>query len=504
MKSTTVLLALAAAASCAGAPLHAQRTQPLEGLDAYVERSMRDWNVPGVAIAVVHDDSVVLAKGYGVRELGSRGRVDENTLFGIMSTTKAFTSAAMAMLVEEGKVKWDDPVAEHLPEFQLPDPWVSRQFTIRDLLSHRSGLERGDFLWFGSGYDRDQVVRQLRHLEPVGPFRTEYGYSNNMYIAAGQLIARRSGMTWDQYVRRRIFQPLGMSSSNTSVVELRDAGNVALPHEEIDGRVRPIPFRSLDNEAPGGAINSSAREMAQWIRMQLGKGSYRGTKLVGWDALRETHVPHTVVPIPEGAERTNPGVHFMTYAMGWAVQDYRGTVLVQHSGSIDGLRARVALLPKENVGVVILTNLGAWNSLADALRNRILDAYLGAPPTDWSAVYLRSARRDRAAADSAERALVAARVRGTSPSLPLAGYAGAYRNRAYGDAHVRMENGRLVAQIGPSIAGDLEHWHYNTFRATWRNPYLGWSLVTFDLDAAGKVKMLRNASWWPDYSRVEP
>lgn len=477
---------------------------PLEGLDAWIEAAMRDWNVPGVAVAVVADDSVVYARGFGVREVGAPDPVDAHTLFGVMSTTKAFTSTAVAMLVDEGRVSWNDPVTRHLPEFELPDPWVTREFTVRDLLSHRSGLERGDFLWFGSGFDRAQLVRQLRYVDQIAGFRAAYGYSNNLYITAGEMVGRVSGTSWDAFVDRRIFTPLGMTATNSSVVHLHDAGNVARPHEEIGGALQAIPFRSLDNEAPGGAINSSAAEMARWVRFQLAGGEFEGRRLVAEAALLETRTPQTIIPFGDAARRTNPGLHFLFYAMGWTVQDYRGTVLVQHSGGIDGLRSRVAMLPDQGVGVVILTNKGQWNALHDVIRNRVLDAYVGAEPTDWSRVFLDDVERQRAAADSAERALVAGRIAGTTPSLPLDGYTGSYRNRAYGEAHVRLEGDGLVLQVGPAITGDLEHWHHDTFRATWRNPVLGWSLIDFDLDARGRVARLRSDNWWPAYEVVPP
>jgi CubicO group peptidase (beta-lactamase class C family) len=480
----------------------AQPPAPLAGIDGWIESAMADWNVPGVSIAVVQGDSVVYARGFGVREVGRPEPVDEYTLFGVMSTTKAFTSAAVGMLVDEGLVDWDDPLTRHLPDFRLPDPWVTREFTVRDMLSHRSGLERGDFLWFGSGFDRAQLVHQLRYVDEIGPFRATYGYSNNLYITAGEMVARVSGTTWDDFIDRRIFAPLGMIASNTSVVDLHDAGNVARPHEELGGRLTAIAYRSLDNEAPGGAINSSAWDMAQWVRLQLADGVYDGERLISERALEETRTPQTIVPFSDAQVQTNPGMHFLFYAMGWTVQDYRGALLVQHSGGIDGLRSRVAMLPEHDVGVVILTNKGSWSSLHDVIRNRVLDAYLGADPVDWSRVFLDDVEAQRADAAAADQARRTARVTGTRPSLPLDRYTGAYENEAFGEAHVRMEGDRLVVQVGPSIMGVLEHWHHDTFRVNWGNPYLGWSLVDIDLDAAGHPTSLTFDNWWPEYRRA--
>ena len=498
---TVALGVLAAALGGPTSPVGAQ--QPLDDLDAFVRRAMAEWNVPGVSVAVVHGDSVVFADGWGVRSLDDGGEVTEHTLFGVMSTTKAFTSTAIAMLVAEGRIDWEDRVHDLLPDFVMPDPWVTREFTVRDLLSHRSGLERGDFLWFGSGFSRDEIVRRLRHLDEAGPFRATYGYSNNMYITAGEMLEAVTGTTWDRFVDERIFTPLGMHASNTSVDDLVDAGNVAAPHEELGGTLTAIPYRSLDNEAPGGSINSSALDMAQWLRFQLGRGVFEGDTLVAPSALLETRTPQTPIPFGDGARTTNPGMDFQFYAMGWTVQDYRGTVLVQHSGGIDGLRSRVAMLPEHDLGLVVLTNKGSYNSLHDVVRNHILDAWLGESGTDWSRAFLEGVDEARAAEAGYLRERAAARVAGTSPSRPLDAYAGAYRSDAYGDARILVEDGHLVARFGPSIAGDLEHWHHDTFLATWRNPYLGTSLVTFDLGPDGApVRVRTEHDWWPVYTRV--
>ena len=249
---------------------------PLQGLDAAVERALRDWEMPGLALAIVKDDAVVLSRGYGVRELGQPTPVDERTVFAIGSVTKAFTAAALGMLVDEGKVGWDDPVTEHLPDFQLYDPYVTREITLRDLLTHRSGLPRGDLIWIGSDFDRAEILRRLRYLPPRWSFRSHYGYQNVLYLAAGQVVAAVTGRSWDEFVRERIFAPLGMTNSSTSVTALADAANVATPHADVDGRIRPVPYRNIDCIAPAGAINSNVAEMTQWIRTAAGRWSCAG------------------------------------------------------------------------------------------------------------------------------------------------------------------------------------------------------------------------------------
>lgn len=448
---------------------------------------MREWEVPGLAIAVVKDDAVVFARGYGVREMGRPERVDENTVFAIASITKSFTSASVGMLVDEGKVRWDDPVTQHLPSFQLGDPWVTREFTVRDLLSHRSGLERGDWLWFGTSYDRDDVVSHLRYLQPIAGFRGAYGYSNNMYIAAGQLVAAVSGKSWDDFVAERIFQPLGMTRTNTSVLDLPSLNNVAIPHEKLDGRVQRVAHGNLDNEGPGGSINSSVAQMAQWMRLQLSGGSFEGRRLLDSSTVKEIHAPQTIIRFDAQEAALYPGVHFMAYGFGWRLQDYRGHMLVHHGGAFDGMRAHLALIPEERLGLVILTNLGRGHDLHGALRNRILDAYLSARPRDWSTEYLAHVRSAREQSEAGERQWDAARVLGTHPSLPLDRYAGTYVDPGFGEAIITQDGDGLIVRLGPRHTGRLQHWHYETFIATWDNPLLGRSAITFPVDAEGKV-----------------
>jgi CubicO group peptidase (beta-lactamase class C family) len=466
---------------------------PLRGLDAYVERGMREWEVPGLAIAIVKDDAVVYARGFGVRELGGQDRVDENTVFAIGSASKAFTAAAVGMLVEEGKVAWDDAATRHLAGFQLFDPYATRELTVRDLLAHRSGLARGDQLWYATEFDRAEILRRVRYLEPSWSFRSQFGYQNLMYLAAGELVpAVHPGTSWDDFVRDRIFAPLGMRRSSTSTLALQGQPNVASPHARVDGRVRPIPYRNIDNIGPAGSINSSATEMAQWVRLQLGEGTYAGRKLLESATVREMHTPHTVIRREGSWAMMSPASNFMTYGLGWFLQDYRGRMVVQHGGNIDGMHALVSMMPEERLGMVILTNLP--NSLTSALAHRVFDLYLGrdggAAPRDWSAILL--ARRDSLAreAQAQQRRFEESRVTGTTPSLALDRYAGTYQDDMFGDVVVALEEGRLVARRGPAFVGDLEHWHHDTFRIAWRDATRGHGFATFALDARARVVTL--------------
>jgi CubicO group peptidase (beta-lactamase class C family) len=458
---------------------------PLAGLDQYVERAMKEWHVPGLAIAIVKDDSVVYSKGFGVREVGKPERVDSHTLFAIGSNTKAFTSAAVGIMVDRRKMRWDDKVASYLPDLQLYDLYVTRELTIRDALSHRSGLGRqGDMLWYGSTYDRDEILRRVRFLEPNSSFRSQFGYSNIMFLAAGQSLAEAAGESWDDVIISEIFRPLGMTESNTSTDSLPGKADVATPHSMEAAGATPIPWRKLDNMAPAGSINSSVSDMTHWIRMQLDTGTYGGKPVISAKSLNETHSPQTIIASPH--DSLFPSQHFSSYGMGWVLQDYLGRELVWHNGGIDGMLSEVRLVPEAKLGFVILSNADGHN-MNPAIAYRIIDAYLGAPSRDWSAIFLAQQKKGEAAQAAAERKMEAARAKNTKPSLPLERYAGTYADSMYGNATVELENGKLVVRYGPTFEGDLEHWHYDTFRAVWRNKRLGKSLVTFALDARARV-----------------
>ena len=465
----------------------AAQEAPLQGFDDYVNKAIAEWQVPGVAIAIIKDDRIVLARGYGVRELGKPAKVDERTLFAIGSSSKAFTAASLAMLIDEGKLKWDDPATKYLPGFQLYDPYATRELTVRDLVTHRSGLERGDLLWYASPYDRAEVVRRIRFLKPTWSLRAHFGYQNIMFLAAGQIIPSVTGKDWDDFVRERIFIPLGMTATNTSIRAFANSDDVATPHAKLDDKVQAIAWRNIDNIAPAGSINSNVLDMAQWVRLQLGGGMYQSKRLLSSGAMKEMHAPQTVIPLEGPMEKLYPEAHFLTYGMGWFLSDYRGRKLVEHGGAIDGMRAEVAMIPEEKLGVVILTNLGG-TVLPQPLMYRIFDAYLGVPQRDWSAEILKMYKGLEEQAKTAEKKAESERVKGTSPSLALEKYAGEYQSEMYGGAKIAFENGKLVARFGPNFTGDLEHWNYDTFRVTWRDRMEGKGFVNFKLNTQGKVE----------------
>jgi CubicO group peptidase (beta-lactamase class C family) len=475
---------------------------PLRGFDAYAAAAVERWGIPGLAIAVVKDDSVVFARGYGVRRLGTSAAVTPYTIFAIGSCTKAFTAAVLGMLVDSGRIAWDEPAGSYLKGFTLSDPYVSRELTVRDLLTHRSGLMRGDGLWYATPYDRAEVLRRIRFLKPSWSFRSRYGYQNIMFLAAGEIVPAMTGTPWDDFVRGRIFAPLGMTATTTSVTRLDSLGDVATPHERFDGRERAIAWRNIDNIGPAGSINSNVLDMAQWIRLQLGRGVVDGRRLLSAAVIKEMWSPQTIIPLDSVTERLRPSTHFQAYGLGWFLSDYRGHKLVSHLGAIDGFRAAVGLVPEERLGVVVLTNGGEpGRALTTALFLRVVDAYLGGAATDWSGAY-RAVRDAGMARDSADRAKQERdRVSGTKPSLGLDTYVGNYRSEMYGDVTVAAESGALVIRFGPYFTGALSHWHFDTFKASWQDPEQGSDLLTFVLNADGRVDHLT----WPgqgDFAKV--
>lgn len=481
----------------------------LKEIDRYAAKAGHDWKVPGFAVAIVKDDKVVFARGYGLRELGKPESVDENTLFAIASNTKAFTSAALAMLVDDGKVKWDDPVTKYLPFFQLYDPYVTRELTIRDLLSHRSGLGTfaGDLLWYESKYSRDEILYRVRFVKPTSSFRSRFGYQNILFLAAGEIVAKVSGKSWDEFVKERFFEPLGMKRTITLNTELAKAENVATPHNEVNERIRVIRYGNVDNIGAAGGIKSSVADMAQWLRLQLGRGTYESKKLFASDRSREMWTPQTVFSgISEQAEKFIPTRHFNLYGLGWILSDYHGHLVVSHGGGLDGMTSQVAMLPEERLGVVVLTN--SETPLSNILVNKIFDEFLDVPQRDWSRDFLTPSSQSGEAERAAAKKIEDSRVPHTKTSLQLSAYAGTYTGAMYGDAKVSVENGKLVLRLVPSplFVGDLEHWHFDIFRIKWRESVVypfPRGFVTFTLNPQAEVDEMKLDVPNPDFDFKE-
>ncbi len=474
----------------------AQTRTPIEtDLDAYIAKGMQDWGIPGLSIAVVRNDSVVYVKGFGVRRLGSPERVDARTMFGMMSTTKAMTALAVAMLVDSGKVAWDDPVTKHLPWFQLADPFVTRELRVRDLLLHNSGLGNADLLWVRGDLGTREILERVRGLDLAYSLRSSFIYQNVMYQVAGEVVAAASGMPWERFIKTRIMEPLGMTRSEPTLGAVLAAhhDNVSAAHFEIDRTVRPIAESPVDPVPAAGSAWSTAEDAAKWVRFLLDSGRVNGRRLVSEPAFRELFRPQNFVPPGEfypTARLTKP--HWMTYALGWFQQDYRGRYVAMHTGSIDGRTAIVGLMPDERLGVYIFGNVD-HAEFRHALMWRVFDAYTGAPRRDWSAEFLSLYGEAKAAGAKAVAEREARRVPNAPPSQPLAQYAGRYEHRVYGDLSIAAEAGALVVRFGPAPEnrGALEHWHYDTFRARLGDGRGGWTYFTFRIGADGRIAAVR-------------
>jgi CubicO group peptidase (beta-lactamase class C family) len=465
--------------------------------DSYVEKVMKRFEVPGVCVAVVKDGKVVLAKGYGVRELGKSAKVDSKTLFGIASNTKAFTATALGLLVEEGKIKWDGRVIDYLPWFQLSDPYVTRELTIRDLLVHRSGLGlgAGDLLWWPpSTYDRKEIARRLRYIPLETSFRSAYAYDNVLYTVAGEVIETISGMTWEEFVQKRILDVVGMTTSNVRHSDAVNGGNIATTHAEIEGTVRVIkPFAS-DNTNPAGGINSNADDMAKWMIVQMDSGRVsRDKRLFSPQITRALWSIVTPMGIGTPASELAPlRANFNGYALGFGIRDYRGYKLVSHTGGLPGYVSQVMMIPEIKVGVCVLTNQESGAAF-NAISLYVLDRYLNASH-DWLGAFSAVISRGDSMMKARESSITTSRATNSTPSLPIEKYAGTYRDAWYGDIAVTQERGNMVIRFTktPDLVGDLEHWQYDTFVAKWRDRELrADAFVTFSLNPDGSIEQAK-------------
>ncbi|MFZ0498601.1 MAG: serine hydrolase [Steroidobacteraceae bacterium] len=486
-------LGLAPLSGCASAP-RAREPAPLHGFDAQVWRAMKVWGVPGLAIAIVDNNHIVMEEGFGVRSVGSLEPVDVHTLFGIASDSKAFTTVALGILKDRGKLDWDDPVTQFLKGFQLYQPYPTREVTIRDLLTHQTGDCGADFLWYGSANTRTEIIYKLRLLKPRYGFRRRYCYSNNMVMAAGQVIPAVTGVEWGTFVEQNIFKPLDMTESNTSITAFKPDGDIATPHADIDGKITPIRWANVDNVGPAASINSNANDMAHWIEMLLNDGTYNGRRVVSAAVIHEMESPQVVIPsdVENGAgEIINsfPTALSPAYGLTLRTEDFRGVRIDWHAGSIDGMGSVVGLIPSRHLGVVILANKDDTN-LPIALMDVVFNDYIGPPHIDWGARLLAVMAKARTDEEKSQAEHEISRQPHPEPSLPLADYTGTYSDPLYGRATVSLAHGHLVLERGGEFVGDLEPWNRDTFRITWRYHFLGHDFVQFGLSPAGNSHLL--------------
>jgi CubicO group peptidase (beta-lactamase class C family) len=520
MSQSRISLLVAALALVLAAPLRAQDASAapvapraagdvalpaqLADFDAYVEGVRRQFDVPGIAVAMVKVGLVVLARGYGPRALGKPEPVDAHTLFAIASNTKAFTAASLSILADDGKLKLDDRVIDHLPWFRMSDAYVTREMRIRDLLAHRSGLGlgAGDLLyWPTTDYSTEEVARRLKDVPLTGEFRGQYAYDNILFGVAQLVVEQASGQPFDRFLQSRILDPLGMRETRFNADHLRAGDKVATGYAKADFRsLQPAPLLTWHNVSGAGGLYSSAHDMTKWMRMQLAGGRYtdaHGREQQLFSAKRQQEMWSVLTPIPVRPpavpELAAATPNFQGYGEGWNLSDYRGRKLAWHTGGWPGMVSRLTLVPEEKLGVIVLTSQEVGSAF-NAVTMRVLDGFLGAPKADWTAAYAAALAKQRGKADEDWRKHLAARDATSKPSLPLARYATTYRDPWYGDVVVSMETGKPVIRFShtPELVGDLSHWQQDTFLVRWRQRELNAdAFLTFALDPDGKVREAR-------------
>jgi CubicO group peptidase (beta-lactamase class C family) len=437
-------------------------TTALHGLDNFVRTVMQEWRVRGLALAVIKENEIIYAQGFGERDEAQHLPVTAQTLFPIASCTKAFTTASMSLLADQGKLDWDTPVRAYLPSFKLYDPVATERITPRDLVSHRTGLPRHDLAWYNNTTaTRRELVERLQYLEPTRDMRAFWQYQNMMYMAAGYLVEVISGQTWEAFVRQHLFQPLEMPRSNFDVVQTsREADDFSHPYTELRDEVKEIPFYAAQAAiAPAGAIVSNIMEMSNWVLLHLNRGKYNGTQIISEAQVNELHAPQMVIP----PMSRYPEMPYSSYALGWAVEPYRGYPMIDHSGGIDGFRSLTTLFPREHIGIVVLSNMGRLN-IPEILTYNVFERLMGLEETPWHERFMKEHRAFKEAEKQGKAQSAEKRVARAGPSHPLEAYTGNYEHPGYGTRSITLKEGASELHgLFNDIAFPIRHYHYDIF-----------------------------------------
>lgn len=457
-------------------------------VDGLLDQAREAWGVPGVAVAIVRGDEVVYLKGSGVKDLNTRAPVTPDTIFPLASCTKGFTTTAMAMLVDEGKMSWDDPVRKHVAFFHLSDPLADANVTLRDLVTHRTGLGSHELLWYRSPWSQEEIIRRIGRVKLDYSFRSRFHYQTTMFQTAGYAVGVASHGTWADFVRRRIAEPLGMTSVSFTTAEAEKTDDHASPHRPgRTGRLEVIPWYKIEAPNPAGSINATARDLSKWVRLHLGAGTFEAKRLVSAANLGVTQNPQMIIPLEGVTRALNPDTIQLSYGMAWVIQDYRCHRLVSHAGAIDGFRAHITLVPDSQLGIVLLSNLHETR-MNLAVSNTLVDLLLGLPRKDWNAYLLKVMERESAAARARREEPMARRQPNAKPPRELTAYAGTYEEPAYGTARVTLEDGSLVWHWS-TFTNRLQHFHDDTFLVD--NDAINSPQVVFMLGANGEVASMK-------------
>lgn len=474
----------------------AQVRKDYQQLDSYIDAAVDKFEIPGLAVGIIKNGEIVLANGYGYANADTKTEVDENTVFGIASCSKAFTAACIAILVDEDKLDWDDHVVDILPHFQLYDAYITRELTVEDLLCHRSGYETfdGDLLWYGTNYSREEVVSRFKYRENPYSFREQFGYSNLMFIIAGEVIREVSGKNWEDFVEEKVFNPLGMTSTTTTNTGFNTDMNIAWPH--LDGEV--MDFINYDNSGPAASINSSVIDLLAWVELMLDKGAIEDSSMFTENQYYQLVSPHTV--LHAGRAEKIDGRHFSSYGLGWFLYDYQGMKVIHHGGGLPGFHSKVVLVPEDSLGYVILAN--ELGGLVGAIENKILDYHIGDAEKDWASLYFDYVKKGKDREENRIAMLDSSRIEGTKPSLELNDYVGTYEDKMYGLASVNILDETLFVKLLPAedlLNSPMAHWHYDTFSIDFADPFLPKGLLTFNLNGFGEIDYFTIDVYSPDF-----
>ena len=462
------------------------QTKTLNGLDETIEKVIKDWNVPGIAVGIVQDGKIIYTRGFGKRNVADKLPVNENTLFAIGSCSKAFTAATAAIAVDESTLAFDKPIKNYLPTFKMHNNYVGNNITLRDLLTHRSGLPRHDLVWYGSDKSRKELVAAIEFLELTTEFRTTWQYQNLMFMTAGYLVGQENNTTWEAYTQSRLLEPLGMNTTNFSIQSMKKSKNYSLPYKIKNDIATAIPFRNVDAIGPAGSINSSAKEMSNWLLFQLNKGVFNDKKIISESNFKQMHQPQ--MPMP--GEIDSDEIFYRSYGMGWMLTSYRGHFRSEHGGNIDGFSANVGLLPRDNIGVVVLTNMNG-TPVPSIIQNIIFDKLLGLKTIDWNERLLKNRRQSK----DLEKELDASQAdplqkENTSPTHSVADYVGDYLHPAYGKAKVKaVDNALTMFYGGEELA--LEHYHYDIFKVNSEMSVINGLKVNFSMNENGDIEGIK-------------
>ena len=457
-----------------------------DSVDTYVNRGLERWQIPGVAVLVVKNGKIIVAKGYGVKELGTDDRVDENTLFLIGSNTKAFTGTALAILESEGKLKLEDKVVQYLPDFKMRDEWVTKELNLTDIVTHRMGLEtfQGDFMYWTSDLTSDKVIEKFGMLTPKYDFRTKYGYTNAGYAVAGKIIEKVSGLRWEDYLKEKIFLPLKMERTTALSTDFAKSENITKPHTFIDGKMSVLPFENIDNLAPCGSIGSSIKDLSNWLIAQLDSGKYNEEVVIPFKVLLRTRQPQSI----QGRVRHpfNEG-HFNLYGLGWGIMDYEGTEIVLHTGGVNGFVTSVTLLPEENLGIVVLTNTDQ-NAFFQSLKWEIIDSYLGLPYRNYDSSFYAGFEKRQERNSNWLKEVRDSVAMNLKPELSLSEFEGKYKHDVYGFSELKKVDDtlELTLEHHSRVKGKLEYVGNNRFLCTYSDPTYGKKVFPFEIEN-GKV-----------------